>query len=165
MYPSFPPFLLLQWSKFPFPPLQFTLPLVLWISSLPTGLSSQLLFSLFRSHFRPHHTLETILGKLKTSFSCILETFLAMVSFQPSMAWHGMVWQRRCWPRPPTWLPFLFLPQQLLFSLMVDTSSFSPCVSIDFFRVLSYTLFPLYTLSLGDFILSPHFASHLMSIS
>lgn len=59
------------------------------------------------------------------------ETFLRMILFHPSMAWHGMAWALLTTPHP--WLPFLLLPWWLL----VGTSSSIPCSSIDCLRVPS----------------------------
>ena len=84
------PFLLLQWSKFSFPPLQFILPLMLWISFLLTGAQFPVTFQPIQVMLLPpshswNYPRETwALLQWNTQ-----ETFLAVILFQPSMG-HGL---------------------------------------------------------------------------
>lgn len=132
--PILSPFLLLQWSKFSFPPLQFILPLMLWILLLLPGTQFPVTFHPIQVTFLPpshswNYPRETwALLQWNTQ-----ETFLAMILFHPSQ---GMAWQGPYQPLPYTWQPCLFLPQQFLISVMVGTPSVIPWISTDFLVVL-----------------------------
>lgn len=88
--PILSPFLLLQWSKFSFPPLQFILPLMLWILLLLPGTLFPVTFHPIQVTFLPpshswNYPRETwALLQWNTQ-----ETFLAMILFQPFTG-HGL---------------------------------------------------------------------------